>query len=231
MVGRDADLAELRRVFERACEGMPSAALIEGEAGIGKTRLLREIQTEVGVRADVHVGRCLDLGAARSAYGPLISILRSIVEGLGVDNARAAVGVGAEALRMLVPEIGEGEAARENTSPEALRDAVATLMEAAALRKPQVVVIEDLHWADDSTLVMLSFLLRTLQEGRLLLFITCRSDDVRRGDAVSRFIAEMTRARVIERIHLQRLDAAATRELVEQLSGGPLSDTALRRLM
>src|SRR5690606_21184458 len=130
------------------------------------------------------------------------SILRSIVESLGVDDARAAVGVGSEALRMFVPEIGEGAASRENTSPDALRDAVATLIEAAAERAPQVLVIEDLHWADDSTLVMLSFLLRTLQEGRVLLLITCRTDDVRRGDAVSRFIAETARARVITRRHL-----------------------------
>lgn len=231
MVGRDDDLAELRRAFVRASNGVPSAVLIEGEAGIGKTRLLREIQAEVRPRAEVHVGRCLDLGAARSAYGPLIGILRSIVDSLGVADARAAVGVGSEALRMLVPEIGEGAIARESTSPEALRGAVATLIEAAAARAPQVLVIEDLHWADDSTLAMLSFLLRTLQEGRVLLLITCRSDDVRRGDAVSRFIAETTRARVVERRRLHRLDATATRQLAEQLSGGTLSEAAVERLM
>lgn len=231
MVGRDHDLDELRRAFDRAADGLPSAVLIEGEAGIGKSRLLREICAEVGERADVHIGQCLDLGAARSAYGPLTSILRSIVESLGVDDARAAVGVGSEALRMFVPEIGEGAASRENTSPDALRDAVATLIEAAAERAPQVLVIEDLHWADDSTLVMLSFLLRTLQEGRVLLLITCRTDDVRRGDAVSRFIAETARARVITRRHLQRLDEAASRELVERLRGGAVSDATLERLM
>lgn len=231
MVGRDHDLGQLRRAFDRASAGVPSAVLIEGEAGIGKTRLLREIQSDVGSQADIHVGRCLDLGSARSAYGPLTGILRSMVEGLGIEEARAAVGVGAEALRMLVPEIGEGAVVRDSTSPDALRDAVATLMETAAERAPQVLVIEDLHWADDSTLVMLSFLLRTLQDGRVLLLITCRSDDVRRGDAVSRFIAETTRARVIERLRLQRLDETATRQLVEQLTGGTLSDAALERLM
>lgn len=231
MVGRDADLSELRRVFDRAAGGESSAVLIEGEAGIGKTRLLREFQNEVAARADVHVGRCLDLGTARSAYGPLISILRSIVERLGVADARAAVGVGAEALRMLVPELGDGAVARELTSPDALRGAVIALIEAAAERAPQVLVIEDVHWTDDSTLGMLSFLLRALQTGRVLMVITCRSDDVRRGDAVSRFIAETRRARLIERLPLQRLDENATRQLVEQLSGGALTDSALERLM
>lgn len=231
MVGRDADLAELRGGFDRALAGRPGAVLIEGEAGIGKTRLLREACAELSARADVHIGRCLDLGTARSAYGPLIPILRSVVRALGIDEARAAVGVGAEALRMLVPELGEGVVARESTSPDALRNAVAALIEHAAERSPQVLVIEDLHWADDSTLVMLSFLMRTLQEGRVLLLMTCRSDDVRRGDAASRFIAENTRARVMERLRLERLDESATRDLVEQLSGRPVSDAVLARLM
>ncbi|WP_147040788.1 helix-turn-helix transcriptional regulator [Microbacterium aerolatum] len=231
MVGRDADLAGLRRAFDRASGGEPSAVLIEGEAGIGKSRLLREFQAEVADSADVHVGRCFDLGSARSAYGPLTSILRSMVERLGVAEAKAAIGVGAEALRMLVPELGEGVAVRDSTSPDALRDAVATLIEAAAGIAPQVLVVEDLHWVDDSTLVMLTYLLRTLQAGRVLLLITCRTDDVRRGDAVSRFIAETTRARIIERLTLERLDRDATRRLVEQLNSRELSDTSLDRLM
>lgn len=231
MVGRDADLAELRHAFDRAAGGEPSAVLIEGEAGIGKTRLLREFHGEMTSRADIHVGRCLDLGTARSAYGPLISILRSIVDRLGPAEARAAVGAGDEALRMLVPELGGGAVLRDRTSPDALRGAVVTLIEAAAEEAPQILVIEDLHWTDDSTLGMLSFLLRTLQSGRVLVLITCRSDDVRRGDAVSRFIAETARARLIERLPLQRLDHAATRRLVEQLSGGDLTEAALERLM
>jgi len=231
MVGRDADLAELRRAFERASGGVPSAMLIEGEAGIGKSRLLGEFQGEIAARSDVHIGRCLDLGTARSAYGPLTSVLRSIVQLLGVDETRTAVGGGIEALRMLVPEVGDGAVLRDRTSPDALRSAVVTLIEAAAERAPQVIVIEDLHWSDDSTLGMLSFLLRALQRGRLLLLITCRSDDVRRGDAVSRFIAETTRARVIDRLRLRRLDGAATRQMVEQLRTGALSDAGLENLM
>ena len=200
MVGRDADLAGLRRAFDRAAGGQPSAVLVEGEAGIGKSRLLREFQGEIAGAADIHVGRCFDLGSARSAYGPLTAILRSMVERMGLAEAKAAVGVGAEALRMLVPDLGEGVPERERTSPDALHDAVAALIEAAADTAPQVLVVEDLHWVDDSTLVMLTYLLRTLQEGRVLLLITCRSDDVRRGDAVSRFIAETTRARILERL-------------------------------
>lgn len=228
MVGRDAELARMRDLFDVAAGGAPATVLIEGEAGIGKSRLLREFGAEVAQRADVHVGWCLDLGSARTPYGPLTGILRSLVELLGVDQARDAVGVGAEALGMLLPELAAAPAG-DTPSPERLRDAIAALIEAAAVRAPQVLVIEDVHWADDSTLAMLAFLMRALR-GRILLIVTCRTDDVRRGDAVSRFITESVRARLLERLTLQRLDAGSVRELAQAITGRPLSDRALEHM-
>ncbi|WP_136032705.1 helix-turn-helix transcriptional regulator [Microbacterium sp. PF5] len=230
MVGRDAELAEVRRLFDGARDGVPAAVLVEGEAGIGKSRLAREFGAEVANVADVHVGWCLDLGASRMPFGPLTGILRSIVARMGVERVRAVVGVGIEALGMLLPELVDAPADRERTSPERLRDAVASLVEAAAEESPQVLVVEDLHWADDSTLAILSFLLRAWNRGRILLLITCRTDDVRRGDAVSRFIGEATRARLLERLTVSRLEDEAVRELVEQITGRAPSPSALERL-
>jgi DNA-binding CsgD family transcriptional regulator/tetratricopeptide (TPR) repeat protein len=230
MVGRATELAEVRRLFEGVRDGVPAAVLVEGEAGIGKSRLLREFAAGIEQTADVHVGWCLDLGASRTPYGPLTGILRSIVTRMGVDRVRESVGVGAEALGMLLPELVDAPTDRGRTSPERLRDAIASLIESAAELAPQVLVVEDLHWADESTLAILSFLLRALGRGRILLLITCRTDDVRRGDAVSRFIGEATRARLLERLTLGRLDEDAVRELAEQITGSPLSETALGRM-
>lgn len=230
MVGRDAELAEVRRLFDAVRDGVPAALLVEGEAGIGKSRLLREFGGDIAQQADVHVGWCLDLGASRTPYGPLTGILRSIVARMGVERVRESVGVGAEALGMLLPELASVPTDRERTSPERLRDAIASLIEAASERAPQVLVVEDLHWADESTLAILSFLLCALSRGRVLLLITCRTDDVRRGDAVSRFIGEATRSRLVERLTLARLDHEAVRELAEQITGHPISATALERM-
>ncbi|WP_341940576.1 AAA family ATPase [Microbacterium sp. LWH10-1.2] len=230
MVGRDADLAHVRLLFERASGGVPTALLVEGEAGIGKSRLLREFADEIENRADIHVGWCLDLGTARSPYGPLTGILRSIVQTVGVERVREVVGAGADALGMLLPELASTSDDRASTSPERLRDAIASLIECASERAPQVLVVEDLHWADESTLAILSFLLRALGRGRILLLLTCRSDDVRRGDAVSRFIGEATRARLLERVSLERLDIDAVREIAEQITGHALSALALDRI-
>lgn len=228
MVGREVELAIVRGFFDQVVGGVPVAVLVEGEAGIGKSRLLREFGAEVANRADVHVGWCLDLGASRTPFGPLTGILRSIVALMGADHVRDQLGVGVEALGMLLPELNPTD--RSQTSPDRLRDAIASLIEAAAELAPQVLVVEDLHWADDSTLALLSFLLRTLARGRILLVLTCRTDDVRRGDAVSRFIGESTRARLLERVTVERLETASVRRLAESITGAPLSDTALERI-
>ncbi|QDE33583.1 hypothetical protein FIV50_01470 [Microbacterium foliorum] len=228
MVGREAEIAVMRGLFDRVVEGVPLAALVEGEAGIGKSRLLREFGAEVVNRADVHVGWCLDLGASRTPFGPITGILRSIVTRMGADRVREELGVGVEALGMLLPALNPTE--RSQSSPDRLRDAIAALIEAAAEHAPQVLVVEDLHWADESTLALLSFLLRTLTHGRILLLLTCRSDDVRRGDAVSRFIGEATRARLLERVTVERLEISAVRQLAESITGQPLSDVALERI-
>ncbi|OAN41167.1 ATP-binding protein [Microbacterium sp. H83] len=228
MVGREAESAAVRASFDRALEGTPVALLVEGEAGIGKSRLLREFGAEVANRADVHVGWCLDLGASRTPFGPVIGILRAIVAHLGADAVRDELGVGAQALGMLLPELNPTE--RSQTSPDRVRDAIAALIEAAAARNPQVLMVEDLHWADDSTLALLAFLMRTLTQGRILIVLSCRSDDVRRGDAVSSFIGESTRSRLLERVQVDRLGAGAVRELAETITGHPLSDAAIERI-
>lgn len=228
MVGRDAELAIVRGFFDRVVDAVPVAVLVEGEAGIGKSRLLREFGAEVANRADVHVGWCLDLGASRTPFGPLTGILRSIVALMGADRVRDELSVGVEALGMLLPELNPTD--RSQTSPDRLRDAIASLIEAAAELAPQVLVVEDLHWADESTLALLSFLLRTLVRGRIMIVLTCRTDDVRRGDAVSRFIGESSRARLLERVTVERLETASVRQLVETITGEPLSDTALERI-
>ncbi|MEN0024261.1 MAG: AAA family ATPase [Microbacterium sp.] len=228
MVGREAETRVVRAVFERSLEGTPVALLVEGEAGIGKSRLLREFAAHVANRADVHVGWCLDLGASRTPFGPLVGILRSIVSQLGAESVRAQLGVGAEALGMLLPELNPTE--RSQTSPDRVRDAIAALIEVAAERNPQVLIVEDLHWADDSTLAILAFLMRSLTRGRIMLLLSCRSDDVRRGDAVSSFIGESARARLLDRVQVDRLDADAVRELAEAIIGQPLSDAALERI-
>jgi DNA-binding NarL/FixJ family response regulator len=228
MVGRDVESSRLDAALQRALAGEAGAVLVAGEAGIGKSRLLREFRERAAVTADVVAGWCLDYGVAPTPYGPLPAILRGLLDALDDPTALAA-GPARGALRLVLPELGGGPVERGETSPEALREAMATLFEAAASVRPVVVLIEDLHWADDATLAMLSFLLRALADARILFVITCRVDEVRRGAAVRSFLVESERARLMERITLQRLGDIEVRMLVEALTG-PVDDAVFDRV-
>ncbi|WP_143033976.1 AAA family ATPase [Paramicrobacterium humi] len=231
MVGRGAELARLHDTFERSAAGEPQAVLVSGEAGIGKTRLLSTFGEEVSSRANVLVGQCIDLGSTPTPYGPLIPVLRGIVAGMGAEAALSAAGPGRDALLLLLPELGDGPVNADEVSAARLREVVVVLIEEYAERAPLVLMIEDLHWADASTLTMLRFMLRAITGARLLLVLSLRNEDVRRGHPVREFVIEGERARLLERIELDRLDRDDVRELVEQILTRPVDADALERVV
>ncbi|WP_353115038.1 AAA family ATPase [Microbacterium sp.] len=227
MVGRDTELAELHDALRRAVAGESASVVVGGEAGIGKSRLLREFRDRLGDDAAVLAGWCLDYGSTPAPYGPLPAILRGALAELGDDGLDAA-GPGRAALGLLLPELGDVD--RPAVGPDGLREAVATLLESAAARRPLVIVVEDLHWADAATLALLPFLLRALAGSPVLFVLTCRLDEVRRGGPVRTFLVEAERARLLDRVVLDRLDAAAVRELVTAITSR-VDDAAFARLL
>lgn len=229
MVGRDAELAVLDDALRRVGDGESASVLVGGEAGIGKSRLTAEFRRRVADEATVLTGWCLDYGSTPAPFGPLPAILRAVISELG-DRAEEAAGPARDALQLLLPERASSPVDRSAIRPEGLREAIANLLEAAASIRPVVVVVEDLHWADAATLSMLSFLLRALAGRPVLFLLTCRIDEVRRGGAVRTFLAEAERARLLDRVMLERLDPIAVRDLVQRLRG-PVDDAGLARLM
>lgn len=229
MVGRDAELELLEAALRRASAGEVASVLVAGEAGIGKSRLLREFRERASESALVLSGWSLDYGSTPAPYTPLPSIVRGALAELG-DTAAEAAGPAREALRLLLPELSDAPFDRTKAGPESLREAIADVLEAAAARRPVVVLIEDLHWADEATLSTLAFLLRVLAGHRVLFVVTCRVDEVRRGGAVRSFLVEAERARLLDRMTLARLDAVQVRAMVESLNG-PIDDAAFARLL
>ncbi|GAA5155017.1 helix-turn-helix transcriptional regulator [Microbacterium pseudoresistens] len=227
MVGRDTELELLREALDRAHRGEPASVLLSGEAGIGKSRMLREFARIAEPQATVLTGWCLDYGSTPAPYGPMAAIVRGLVAELG--GAEAA-GPGRDALRLVLPEFGEGPIDRASVAPESLGEAIANLLEAAALIRPVAVLVEDLHWADAATLSLVSFLLRALADRRVLFVLTCRTDETRRGGPVRAFLGEAERARLIERIPLGRLDRQSLRTLVASLAGD-VDESALTRML
>ncbi|WP_449190854.1 AAA family ATPase [Actinoplanes subglobosus] len=226
LVGRDPDLAVLREALVRAHGDEPTAVLIGGEAGVGKTRLVEEFCRPLDAR--VLLGQCLELGEEGLPFAPFAAALRELCRREG-----RAVLAGREAeFARLLPELGPapepGEARRGH-----LFELVGALFARLGEERPVVLVIEDLHWADRSTRDLIAFLVRSARVPRLLLIATYRTDELHRGHPLRPFLAELERARGVQRHDLDRLDRDGTAELLGHLLGAepdpPTVDAISRR--
>lgn len=227
LIGREADLVALRSLLDDALAGSPRAVVVSGEAGVGKTRLIRELTASAGVL--VLTGQCVDLGPVGAPYAPLTGILRGLVAAVGVDAVRRAAGPGRGALGALLPEIGADQA---GTDPglNHVHEVISTLLENVAAGTPLLVVVEDLQWADDSTLTVLRFLLRALTGGHLMVLLSFRSDDVPRGHPLRGFLTGLERDRRIVRHEVRRLTLDEVHQQASAILGSPASARVVERV-
>ena len=165
LVGRTAAVEQLLAAIASARVGEPRHAIVGGEAGVGKTRLLsriRELAEADGVR--VLVGGCVPVGDAGLPFAPYTQILHALVEEDGASRVAALAGRASADLSRLVPLLGPEEAppVQEMWAQTRLYEALFHLLERFARRTPLVVQLEDLHWADAGTLAATAFLLRVV---------------------------------------------------------------------
>ncbi|MGA7203585.1 MAG: AAA family ATPase [Specibacter sp.] len=217
MIGRDAELDALADSFAQAAANMPQAVMIGGEAGLGKTRLVREFLAGLPGQARTITGQCVDLGALAPPYAPITGVLRSLAAQIGMAELIELAGPGREALALLLPEAGP--APDRNANGNRVLDAVMTVLERSCADVPTVMVVEDLHWADDATLTVLRFILRALAGGCFLLVMTYRTDDIGRGHPLRAFLSELERGRQAKSIRLERLTKDQVRDQVEAITG------------
>jgi DNA-binding SARP family transcriptional activator len=225
-VGRQAELELLCERWTEVCGGTHSAVVIGGEAGIGKTRLASELarvaHDEGGL---VLYGRC-DEGLA-VPYQPFVQALRPYASALGVDRLRAELGDLAPELGRLLPELaGLGEPVRADLESErfALFEAVAALFEAMTREQSAVLVLEDLHWAANPTLMLLRHLIRTERSLRTLVLCTYRETELDRGQPLAPLLADLQRDASVECLSIGGLDEHAIAALLEAVIGQPLDD-------
>ncbi|HEX4746235.1 MAG TPA: AAA family ATPase, partial [Gaiellaceae bacterium] len=187
------------------------------EAGVGKSRLLAEVTTSSTTLGATAVGgMCVDVAAGSLPYGPFVDIVRDLHR--AGSTASLPTSTRAE-LGRLVPEIAARAGDRSDAGQRGqgrLFAAVRDLLAVASTSTPIVATIEDLHWADTSTLDLVTYLARSMQAERYVLVATARLDTLPRSHPLLGFVAELARLPTFERIDLERFDEA---ELVQQLTG------------
>jgi DNA-binding SARP family transcriptional activator len=213
-VDRDAPLQRLRRRWEDARSGEGGFVLIGGEAGMGKSRLAARMAAEAhAAGAEVLYGRA-DEEAARP-YQPF-------AQALARHLAHAPASGPPPELAHLLPELGL-ETPAPRTGGERRRhrlfDAVVDVLRGAAAARPVVLVIDDLHWADAPTLLLLREVVRLAPECRLLIVATWRDEEAVPGDAPSRLLEDLRHEDLLHRLSLGGLDEAGIRALVARERG------------
>ncbi|MEU5882691.1 AAA family ATPase [Spirillospora sp. NPDC047279] len=229
LVGRSAELGDL----EEALATAPGAVLIGGEAGLGKTRLVREFAGAVDrAGARLLVGGCLELGSDGLPFAPFTTVLRRLVRDIGIDGVAELLPRGdTSGLARLLPEFGEPETDAASGEERArLFELVLTLLERLAERQALVLVIEDAHWADRSTRDLLAFLVRNAVSTPLLTVVTYRADELHRAHPLRRLLAELVRIDKVRRVELPRLSRAEVAELAAGILGSEPSAQLVERI-
>lgn len=227
MIGRASDLRALRAVFDAAAAGESRSVVVSGEAGIGKTRLLREFARSVQPAALVLTGQCVDLGEVAAPYAPVLGLMKDLVAQRGNDAVLDAAGPGRASLAALLPALDPDAVDERDGGVGRLHETVAVLLEALSREQPVVVAVEDVHWADGATLSLLSFLVRVLTTERVMLLLTFRSEDVSRGHPLRGFLAELDRTRRVARHTLGRLSRGDVMRQAIAIRGGALDAVSI----
>ncbi len=228
LIGRDQELDRLLGVLSRARAGEARAVLVAGDAGVGKTRVLDEVAARAARDGmTVLTGHCVDLGDVGLPYLPFTEVL-----GVLAGDARFAEVLAAHPVvdRMLG---GGTDAARDSRLQ--LFEGMAGLLADLADVAPLLLVLEDLHWADQSSRDLLRFLLSrgVLQRpaGGVAVVASYRADDLHRRHPLRPLLAELVRLPSVERLELRPLADSEVTRLVRALEERPLPDTTVRRIV
>src|SRR5262245_37405335 len=230
LVGRETEVEELRAGLDAAVTGRGCLFLLAGEPGIGKSGLADEVIRQARERgARVLVGRCWEAGGA-PAYWPWVQSLRTYIEQSEPEALRSQVGAGAEDLAQIVPELREFFLDLPEPSVEAegarirLFDSTARFLKNAAAACPLVLVLDDLHAADEPSLLLLRFVAGELGGSRILIVGTYRDVDPTVRDPLASTLAELAREPVTHRIEVGGLTPADIACYIEASVGATPSE-------
>lgn len=250
LVGRDREFSEARALWTLAQGGQSQVLLLTGESGVGKTPLVREIRTQAEVSgARALVGECYAEGGA--PYAPIAQIIREALATPRPSNMRLDTGQGRSAeqaewpqmiladLITLAPDLSSRFPAIPTNPPldpvaeqQRLFESVVALCSILSERRPLLLVVEDVQWADSGSLCLLRHLARRSRAAglRLMIVLTYREVDLDENRKLNEVIIDLTRERLAARLKLARFDREGTRELLSSMLQEPVSDELLESI-
>jgi DNA-binding NarL/FixJ family response regulator len=235
IVGRTAELSQMRALLAESVSGQSVVLLVSGDAGVGKTRLLSELSAEAaGNGFTVLSGRCAEL-ADTVPYLPLADALRGAAAGGAADGSLQCALSSRPVLARLLPdrEITRQPGDLPGIAQQQLFGAVLGMLTELAEDTPVLLVLEDLHWADRSTRDLVTFLSRMLRTERIVLVLSYRTDDLHRAHPFRAVVAELQRLPSVTAIAVRPLGPAAMAQHLVQLARGTLDaatiDQVIRR--
>ncbi|MBV9415172.1 MAG: AAA family ATPase, partial [Solirubrobacterales bacterium] len=225
-VGRAVELEVLRTLVPRADGEGARVVLLGGEPGAGKSRLAREFSAELASNGVlVLYGQCD--AVVHTPFGPFVPALEQLMRAIDPAERRAIVGKSAGQLTRLLPELaleaGDATAALNvdpDTERHRLHTAVTDLLGEISQGRPVLVVLEDIHWADASTLLLLRHLARTSWTGAVLVFATFRDTEPDVPELLSQTLADLRRSDDVVRLRLGGLSRDEVGELVRRAVEG-----------
>ncbi|QYG95244.1 AAA family ATPase [Iamia sp. SCSIO 61187] len=237
LVGRSAELGGLRTAWGRAVDGVPGVVLLGGDAGVGKSRLVAELRPLVLEAGGTWLlGATPSRGSGAQPFAPLTGALRGLLRGLDEAERDRIVGPARTDLARLLPELGPAGGApavfdQMTTDPARLFELVIGLLDRLGRDRPVALVLEDLHWAEASTLDLVDFLARNLDGLRVLVVLTYRTDELHRTHPLRPALVELRRLPSVRSVTVEPLDADEVTRLATALAGAELQPRLLERVV
>jgi DNA-binding CsgD family transcriptional regulator len=215
LIGRREELSVLNGVRRALAQSQGAAVLISGEAGVGKSRLLAEFLRVAGEGRARNIATAESLEVARRPFGPVRDWIGALVPRWRGQRPLVV----RQALATIAPEL-TGDVQLAALEKADLFSALATFFRGLADERATILSLEDLHWADASTLDFIAFLARRLRGSRLMLVATYRSEELETNEALSASVARILRAPGARRVALEALSPSQVRELIHRTLDG-----------
>ena len=236
-IGREPEMAVLTAALDDALSGRGQMVMLAGEPGIGKTRLAQELASHAeSLGAQVLWGWCYEQQGA-PPYWPWVQPIRSYIQQTDAESLGIQMGPGAADISEIIPEVREKLPNIESVPPLdpqqarfRLFDSISQFLKAAARSKPLLLILDDLQWADQPSLLLLEFLATQVSDSRIMLAGTYRDTEISLDHPLSKSLAQLARSDSYRRLKLSGLEGEYVRQLIEEISGEEPSDDLVRAI-